>query len=336
MEQSDRGGEVRTGLFVVSALALLIFGVLWMVGSGFGGNQRQELEVWLDDAGGVRAGDPVRLSGIEVGRIEAVGLRVDDQYPIVVTVAIDGGITLRQGASARLTSDGLLGAKFLAIDPGPVAGTELSQGPILGQAGASLEEALATVAGLGDDAGTLLRDTRAVVQQLGPRLDAVLSRGEHLLAAENVDEITATVRLLRQTLQDVGPQLPILLQRLDGIASDLEEGMNRVPQLAAQVNGVAGDLRHALGPDGERLAATLEAARVTLETAQGTFASADQALASVNVEGDELQAAIRDLRRTAANLQALSETLKQRPDRLLRPRRKADHEPGSGASGSNR
>ncbi len=333
MESSDRGGEVRTGLFVVLALALLIFGVLWMVGSGIGGPERRSYAVWLDDAGGIRAGDPVRLSGIEVGRIAAVRLQANADYPIVAKVAINRQVEVRRGATARLTSDGLLGATFLAIEPGPHDAPDIGEAPILGQSGAGLEQAMAAVANLGDDAGALLRDTRGLVQELGPRLDTLLSRGEQVLADDNVDEMMATVRQLRLTLQDIGPQLPILLQRLDGIASDLEEGMAHVPQLAAQANGVAEDLRHALGPDGERLAATLEAARQTLEMAQQTFSSADQMLTSVNSEGDSLQAAIRDMRRAAANLEALSETLKHRPDRLLRPRRKADRKPGSGAAG---
>lgn len=335
MEQRDRGGEVRTGLFVVVALALLIFGVLWVVGSGIGGSERRSYDVWLDDAGGVRAGDPVRLSGIEVGRIAAVGLQSDADYPIVAKVAINREVVVRRGASARLTSDGLLGAKFLAIDPGPLDAPEIGETPILGKSGAGLEQAMAAVANLGEDASALLRDTRSLVQELGPRLDTLLSRGEQVLADDNVGEIMATVRQLRLALQDIGPQLPILLQRLDGIASDLEEGMSHVPQLASQANGVAEDLRQALGPEGERLAATLEAARETLEMAQQTFANADQTLTSVNSEGDSLQAAIRDMRRAAANLQALSETLKQRPDRLLRPRRKADRQPGSGAAGGD-
>lgn len=336
MEREARSGDVKTGLFVLTALVLLAFATLWIVGSGLGGADRRSYEVWLDDAGGVRAGDPVRLAGIEVGRVESVDLRADEDFPVVASVAIDRAISLRQGSFARLTSDGLLGSKFLAIDPGPLDAADIGDRPILGQSGASIEQALATVANLGEDAGALMQDARGVVNQIGPRLDALLARGEHLLAEDNVEELASTLRILRQTLEDVGPQLPGLLQRLDSVASDLEEGMAHVPQLAAQANGVANDLRQALGPEGERLAATLDSAQTTLEAATQAFESADQVLTAVNQEGDDLQATIRDLRRTAANLEALSQTLKQRPDRLLRPRRKEDRRPGSGGDGGER
>lgn len=332
MEREARSGEVKTGLFVLVALGLLIFATLWIVGVGLGTSDRRNYEVWLDDAGGVRSGDPVRLAGIEVGRVESVELRASEDFPVVANVAIDRQVTLRQGSSARLTSDGLLGAKFLALGAGPPEAPELGDEPIRGQAGASLEQAMATVANMGDDAGALMQDARAVVNQIGPRLDALLSRGEQVLADENVEELSSTLRALRLTLEEIGPELPGLMRRLDSIASDLEEGMAHVPQLAAQANGVAGDLRQALGPDGERLANTLDSAQATLAAATEAFESADLVLESVHQEGDELQAAIRDLRRTAANLEDLSQTLKQRPDRLLRPRRKADRRPGDGGN----
>ncbi len=200
--------------------------------------------------------------------------------------------------------------------------------PIRGRSAASIDDALATVATLGDDVGGLLQETRDTLERLSPRIEGVLARGEHLLAEENVDEVAATVRSLRKVLDEVGPQLGPLVQRLDGIASDLEEGMAHVPQLATDISGAAQDVRQALGPDGERLASTLDSSTQALDAARLAFEDAERVLSAVGDEGDDLQATIRDLRRAAANLEALSRTLKERPDRLLRPRRRADRNPG--------
>ena len=329
MESSTRGAEVRTGLFVVVALALLIVAILWIVGAGFGGSDRRSVDVWLDDAGGIRSGDPVRLAGIRVGQVESVELRPSEDFPVLARVAIDRQVELRQGASARLLSDGLLGSKVLAVEPGPMGGPVLSDDePIRGSSGASIDDALATVATLGGDVSGLLEETRATLERLSPRIEGLLSRGEDLLAEDNVDEVASTIRALRQVLEEVGPQLGPLVQRLDGIASDLEEGIAHVPQVATDVSAVAQDVRRALGPDGERLASTLDGARETLDAARLAFEDAERVLGAVGDEGDELQATIRDLRRAAANLEALSRTLKDRPDRLIRPRRRADRTPG--------
>lgn len=329
MESSSRGGEVRTGLFVVVALALLIFAILWIVGAGLGGSDRRSVDVWLDDAGGVRSGDPVRLAGIRVGQVESVELRPSEELPVLARIAIDRQVELREGASARLISDGLLGSKVLAVEPGPLGGTPLGDDePIRGQSAAGIDDALATVASLGEDAGALLQETRETLQRLTPRIEGLLTRGEDLLAEENVDEVASTVRSLRKILDEVGPRLGPLVQRLDGVASDLEEGMAHVPQLATDLSGVAQDVRQALGPDGERLSSSLDSARHTLDAARLAFEDAERVLSAVGDEGDDLQATIRDLRRAAANLEALSRTLKERPDRLLRPRRRADRAPG--------
>lgn len=66
---------------------------------------------------GIFADSPVRLAGVRIGRV--VGLDYDsDKQQAVVTMAIRPGIDLPSDSLAIVTSDGMMGDRFIRIDPG--------------------------------------------------------------------------------------------------------------------------------------------------------------------------------------------------------------------------
>ena len=68
MDDRSRSADVKVGLFVVTALTILVFGSLWIVGSTFFGARRVSYDVVMKEAAGVDAGDRVRFAGVPVGR----------------------------------------------------------------------------------------------------------------------------------------------------------------------------------------------------------------------------------------------------------------------------
>jgi len=67
----------------------------------------------FERGGGIRSGDPVRVSGVTVGVVRDVALQ-DDHVEVVFTA---DGIHLGAETSARIRSDNALGAKFLDLEP---------------------------------------------------------------------------------------------------------------------------------------------------------------------------------------------------------------------------
>ncbi|MSP81664.1 MAG: outer membrane lipid asymmetry maintenance protein MlaD [Alphaproteobacteria bacterium] len=66
---------------------------------------------------GLRVGDDVKLSGIKIGSVVAHDL--DPEYfQAVVTLSIDPNINLPDDSAALIASEGLLGGKYVAIEPG--------------------------------------------------------------------------------------------------------------------------------------------------------------------------------------------------------------------------
>lgn len=58
----------------------------------------------------------VRLAGIRIGEVSAERLAPHDEARVTITVR--SGIEIPRDSAAVIASDGLLGAKFLKIDPG--------------------------------------------------------------------------------------------------------------------------------------------------------------------------------------------------------------------------
>ncbi|HLJ64296.1 MAG TPA: outer membrane lipid asymmetry maintenance protein MlaD [Stellaceae bacterium] len=66
---------------------------------------------------GIRDGGDVRISGIKVGTIISQTLD-PKRYLAVVRMSIDPSIVLKEDTVASITSSGLLGDKYLTLEPG--------------------------------------------------------------------------------------------------------------------------------------------------------------------------------------------------------------------------
>ena len=320
---ADRG-EVRAGVFVVLALAILVTGTIWIVGFTPLKGPKATYEVLMKSSSGIRRGDRVRVSGIEVGRVKAIELRAGEEWPVIFRVAMDEDVALTAGSSARLTSDGLLGAPYLEILAGPGEGAPLPPGSrIVGSESASIMEALDGLAATTDRLPLLLDRATELAGTLNREVEPLLGGLRALLSEQNIDEISGTLAALRPLLEELGPRASELVSRLESLAAEIEKAASGVPELTDEVAALVGDLRQAIGPGGDRLARLLDAAETT-------FGTADGALAIVAGNSAELDAMLRDLREAAANLRSLSQTLKERPSLLLRYPRPPEHKPGEG------
>ncbi len=66
---------------------------------------------------GVKIGTDVTMSGIKVGSV--TGLRLDaERFQAVVEIAIADNVKLPEDSALKVASDGLLGGRYLALDPG--------------------------------------------------------------------------------------------------------------------------------------------------------------------------------------------------------------------------
>ena len=66
---------------------------------------------------GLRVGDDVRISGIKVGSI--IGADLDpEMFDAVLRLSIDPSFELPEDTDAAVSTEGLLGGKYVALEPG--------------------------------------------------------------------------------------------------------------------------------------------------------------------------------------------------------------------------
>jgi len=65
--------------------------------------------------GGLKSGSSVEIAGVEVGRVESIGLA---DYQARVTFRIRDGVRLQEDTIASIKTKGLIGEKYVRLSPG--------------------------------------------------------------------------------------------------------------------------------------------------------------------------------------------------------------------------
>lgn len=105
------GAFVLLGLLAVATLALKI-------GAGsFVGGDTMVVHARFANAAGVNPGSQVVISGVTVGRVDAVRLNPTD-FSAVVDMRLRKDLKLSTDSMVSVKTSGLIGDKFLAIRPG--------------------------------------------------------------------------------------------------------------------------------------------------------------------------------------------------------------------------
>ena len=131
LESMSFANEMKLRLLVIVLLAsstLIVFSV------GKVSSHKSLIRTYFNDAHGLRAGAPVRVAGVEVGRVSNVRVRDDlRDKPAQVTMSLETSCELKipSDAVVRLESDGVLGGSYPEIDIRNARGPALQTGGTL-------------------------------------------------------------------------------------------------------------------------------------------------------------------------------------------------------------
>jgi phospholipid/cholesterol/gamma-HCH transport system substrate-binding protein len=109
--------ETVVGIFVVAGLICVGYMTVKLGKVTFLGDDRYTVYARFPSVSGLRDGSPVEVHGIEVGTIGKLTIDQEKQMALAA-LRIDLGVKIYDDASATIKSSGLIGDKFIKIDPG--------------------------------------------------------------------------------------------------------------------------------------------------------------------------------------------------------------------------
>ncbi|WP_029520979.1 MlaD family protein [Persephonella sp. IF05-L8] len=221
----------RVGLFVLIISSIAGYLIITFSGKELGVSTK-EYVIYFDAVEGLSQGADVQVKGVKVGRVEKIEF---DKGKVKVVIGIKENIPIYKNAKAYVRTLGLMGDKYIYIDPGTPNAGELAEGQTItnAQVYASTEEAFSTVQEIAKKVGELidnlndalgkgnLREMIENIKVLAKHTDEMVveNRKGVKLAIDNIVAITDSLRR----------DLPPLIQKIDRIATNLEAiaGENR-------------------------------------------------------------------------------------------------------------
>ena len=109
--------ETIVGIFIVIGLLCVGYMTIKFGKLGMFGGDYYILYAHFSSVSGLRVDSPVEIEGIEVGRVEKLNIDQNKQMA-VVKLRIEKGIRVYEDAIVSIKTAGLIGDKFIKIDPG--------------------------------------------------------------------------------------------------------------------------------------------------------------------------------------------------------------------------
>ena len=250
--------QLRVGIFVLVAIAVLVFLILNASGDINPFSRKLHLRAHFVDANGLREGSEVRLAGVRVGKVERIILlepspvpsapRVEAQMTIDST--IDGrpaNERIRTDSQAQQGSPSLLGNEMLInITPGSAVGQPVKDGDILPSSSSNTVNDFATSGtDLAQRLSKLSDEISSIVQEV--------KQGEGTVGRLFTDEalynnLNATVRETEDVMRELRSGRGSAGRFINDPAL-----YNNANEIAMQLRVIAEDLRAGRGTAGKLL-----------------------------------------------------------------------------------
>ena len=340
----------RVGAFVLAGIALIVGAI---VAFGVGAVMQEEYyyaETYFQESvQGLEVGSPVKLLGVEIGRVENITF-VDQMYdlgpsivysrPVLIRAALFphaltakskeefeelGPKIVEAGMRIRLASQGFTGVRYLEaemLDPLRFPAMEITWEP----------EVL------------YIPSAKGQLSAIVDSVDALTQKLEEIPFSKLAEEAEKLVHTLHQgvTDADIATLSGKLGQVLDNVAEatgpELNDTRERLDRLIDRLNTIASDVE--IGAAMDNLDRTMAAIRAAAEGLPGTINRLDRAIGEIEslLSGEEqnLRLMLNDMRLTVQNLRDFTETLKRYPAAVLFGKEPPASDPEGGDDGEAR
>lgn len=284
--------EVIVGAAIVLAIAIGMYGYIYLREipvrhRGF------EITIIFENVTGLENGDGVTVSGLKVGHVKQMRL---ESGHVTVRVWLDGEVPLPRDSHAAIRSIGMIGEKYIDLQPG-AAKESLQEGDTI--VGTYIND----LADAGGSLSDLMSQATSLLTKLNATLDTAMHRNATQALAISLDNIQRLTNRLDKSFEKNARHLDNTMASLDTLSSNLESfwqrretaidsaaqnfsaSAARLPKIVAQLDSVLTVTRKLLAE---------------VENQQGTVGKIlhdDEMYRKANQTVDDLQALLNDMKK---------------------------------------
>jgi phospholipid/cholesterol/gamma-HCH transport system substrate-binding protein len=246
----------KVGVVMILALAVIGYFILKIEDVNLNRSRSmREITATFDDVAGLDKESAVRIAGVRKGHVTRIKVLPDGRAQ--VTMKVDDDVPLHANAVARVANLGLLGEKYINLDPGSPSAPVLPEGPIAlqGTAPASFDDVTNQLSSIATDVKAITTSLRDVLggpqgeQRLNQIVGNVQSITEEMraLIAVNRSNIDATLANTRAITEHLRSEIPRLANSIDSVANQISgtvgENRTELREVITNLRGLSSDLR---------------------------------------------------------------------------------------------
>lgn len=240
--------EVTVGGLVLLGAALFLGGTLWLSGRRLPG--AAAVVVSFEDAGTLKRGSPVKVSGVSLGTVEKIDFQ--DFGKVLVHLSLDRRVAPKRDASAVLATVGLVADAVIKFNPGSASEPLAPETIVTG----TVERGFMDMgAELGDQAKTLMGGINQVqFKELSEDLSRTLTAFQRMATVYSdtkggpVGELTTTMQGLQRVSARIDSVLAAaqldrtlrtadsMMANLSKLSADAQTTAKQLDQILAKVN----------------------------------------------------------------------------------------------------
>jgi len=274
------GREIRVGAFVLLGIVAFL-SVLFLLTDPATFRGRYIVSTEVEDAAGIRRGDPVQMRGVNIGRVHRFELVPNG---VSISLEIDGRWPIPSDSRARLAGADLLGGRTVEIVPGQ-SPTAMVAGDVMPGESAS---------GIMDVADEMGAEARVVLERMRDLLDATAIESIHGSIGELeelIGTLTAVTREQRGELARLSSSLGRSAERVEEIVEreEIDRSLARADSTLAQLQEAGANLTRATG--------SLETILGRIESGEGTLGrltTEEDLYIGLNETLEEVRSLVRD------------------------------------------
>lgn len=240
--------EAKVGAFSLAGLILFSVIIVQLTHTVLFGKDGFHVTGRFAEADGIVAGNPIRYAGVDVGRIDSVGV---DRGQAELVMRLYNGTEIPADAVFTIQSSGVMGEKYVRVAGGNPGSGYLSDGMhVHGQATPGFDDAM-------KKADAILTSTQKMVDGINKIVTDPSVQNHTKNTVGNIDELTRNLSVMTaegieiaRQVEGITGQMNAMLTKLDGdgkVTGDARQIMDNLVAASANARDISNNARTVSG-----------------------------------------------------------------------------------------